>query len=131
MCLYYLLKKRINTFKNDYRNFLSLMEGKQLFCYTSRSNCKDWVESELLPVLDKNIEVILLNGKTPISNFPSQYISHALHNIKNIGFPNVMKIVNGEVRDASLHNEFYDTINQKLKAQTFLNHLKNKLNSLK
>jgi hypothetical protein len=56
--------------------------------------------------------VIFLNGKIPKSNFPEKFISRMLYRIDNIGFPNIMKIVDGKVIDISLKKEFYKELNK-------------------
>jgi hypothetical protein len=111
----YLISKTSTNYADEYRvkfaNFLSLNDGKKFFCYTSRNNSKEIIESQILSQLDKDISIIFLDGKKPISEYPVQSISWILYRIKNIGFPNIMKIENGKVIDISLKREFYHAIN--------------------
>lgn len=99
-------------FNKGYKRFLETHEGQKFFCYTSRKTSKGYVEKEILPLLSRDIEIIYLDGREPISKFPREYISAALYRIKNYGFPNIMEIVNGRMLDLSLKKELYETINQ-------------------
>lgn len=103
---YFIIKSKQS--EKEYQHFLAENNGKKFFCYTSRKKSKELIEKSVLPLLDKDIHVILLNGKNPISDFPSKYISTMLYRIKNIGFPNIMKIVNQKVTDISLKKEFHN-----------------------
>jgi hypothetical protein len=103
--------KKRKEFLKRYELFLKENEGKEFFCYTNRKNSREVIEMEVLPKLDISIQVIRIDGKQPITSLDESYISHALYNIKNIGFPNVMKVVKGQLVDYSLHNEMYNAIN--------------------
>lgn len=99
-------------FDKEYQEFLNNNNGKKFFCYTSRKYVCDFVENRILPLMDNDINVIFLNGKIPKSNFPERFISRMLIRIDNIGFPNIMKIVDGKVIDISLKREFYRELNK-------------------
>lgn len=122
--------KAFKIFLLEYQDFLNENEGQAFFCYTSRKNKQSLIEQNLLPELPKDIEIIFLHGKKPISNFPEKFISHALYKINNVGFPNVMKIIDGQVKDASLHENFYAIINQNQDMASFINIVHTKLKSL-
>lgn len=98
-------------FEKEYAEFLSENEGLEIFCYTNRDKFQNIIESKLLPDLDKTINVIKLIGKKPKTKLEQRFISRTLYSIKNVGFPNVMKIVDGQVLDISLHSEIYNSIN--------------------
>lgn len=100
-------------FQVDYAEFLKKHDGYVFFCYTNRKVSVDAIEKNVLPNLDKAVHVIKLVNKSPQSKFDERFISNALNNLKNVGFPNVMKIVNNEIIDYSLHNQVYDAVNQK------------------
>jgi hypothetical protein len=97
--------------ENEYAEFLSKNEGLEIFCYTNREKYQDIIEAKLLPDLDKTINVVKLLGKEPKTKLEQRFISLILYRIKNVGFPNVMKIVEGQVIDISLHSEIYNAIN--------------------
>lgn len=96
----------------EYQEFLNNNNGQKFFCYTSRKHVFDFVENSLLPSIANDINVIFLHGKTPKSRFPEKFISRMLYRIDNIGFPNIMKIVDGKVIDISLKKEFYKELNK-------------------
>lgn len=104
--------KRAAKFKSDYALFLSQHEGQEFFCYTNRKNSVNEVESYILPELDDSIKIIKLEGKEPHTDLDHRFISHALHNLKNVGFPNILKIVNAEMHDYSIHKQVYSAISQ-------------------
>lgn len=126
----YVAKREEKKFLVEYKQFLKEHEGQEFFCYTSRQNSQNWIEDRILPKLNSNIEIVFLDGKEPKTKLARKYISHSLYHIKNVGFPSVMKIVNGQMVDSSLHDKLYETINQNLSDQIFLEELKNKLESL-
>jgi hypothetical protein len=114
-----------------YKRFLKEHEGLEFFCYTNRKNSEQFVEEEILPALDSGINIIHLVGKRPVSEYDERCISHMLYRIKQVGFPNIMKIKDGHVVDLSLHNELYNTINQRKDPEVFLTALNGKLNELR
>lgn len=99
-------------FKEDYSSWLSKHEGEEFFCYTSRTNSVTEVEKHIVPALDGSVHVIKLVGKQPQSHLEERFVAHSLYNLKNVGFPNVMKIVNGEMFDLSIHSSAYNIISQ-------------------
>ena len=128
--LKHLSKKATQAFLAEYQTFLNENEGQEFFCYTSRKNSKNWIEQELLPKLKDDIEIIFLDGRTPISKSPQKFISHSLYRIESIGFPNVMKVVNGKMLDSSLHNELYQVINQRLSTSELIDKVHSQLGLL-
>jgi hypothetical protein len=104
--------KRDAKFKADYALFLSQHEGEEFFCYTNRKNSVNDIENYILPELGDAIKVIKLEGKEPQTDLDHRFISHALYNLKYVGFPNIMKIVNAEMHDYSIHNQVYSAISQ-------------------
>ncbi|MBO9702643.1 MAG: hypothetical protein J7604_20695 [Sporocytophaga sp.] len=93
--------------EEEYKEFLTQNEGKKFFCYTSKKKSRTIIETIILPQLDPDIHIILLDGKIPVSEFPQRHISPILYSITHLGFPNIMKIQNGRVLDISLKKEFY------------------------
>jgi hypothetical protein len=95
----------------EYHSFLLENEGLELFCYTNRELFCDVIEQEIVPTLEDSVRIVKLKGKEPHSEFEVKFISRALNELKNVGFPNVMKIVNGKFVDISMHKQIYDGIN--------------------
>jgi len=101
------------TFKKRYTKYLPKIEGKNFFIYNNRKNSTLFIENNLIPHLNKDVEVIFLDGEYPKSTFSREFISHMLHDLKNYKkFPHLMKVRNGEVLDQSVNNELYNTLNQ-------------------
>lgn len=109
----YQSKKQRERFLKRYREFLAAHEGEEFFCYTNRKEFVDVLEQQLIPKLGLKINIIKLEGKTPITDLNHEFVSYALYRLDNIVFPNVMKINNGVMMDISLHNEIYNAINNK------------------
>lgn len=101
-------RQRLNE---EYQEFLKQHDGLEIFCYTNRLKSCGVIESELIPKLDKHVHIIKLIGKEPQTELDMKHISRALYSVKEIGFPSIMKIVNGRVIDLSLHKAIYDAIN--------------------
>ena len=118
-------------FERRYAAFLAQNEGAEFFCYTNRMNSWPFVEAHILPVLDSRIHIVQLEGRMPVSTFNEAYISHMLHNIQQVGFPNVMKIVNSRVVDRSLHDELYTIVNQKRSPDLFVQVIEEQLTQLR
>lgn len=111
-------------FRKEYKTYLKSIEGKKFFVYNSRTNSYSYIKNNLLPQLPKDVEIIYLNGKVPITNLNKKYISHALHSIKNRkGFPYLLRVENGEMIDTSINNAFYNTKNQNKDIQLLLNQI--------
>lgn len=91
-------------FLGEYKDFLSKHEGRKFFCYTNRRNAVGAIEKNVIPFLDDSINIIKLVGKKPHTELDERFIGYALYNLRNIGFPNVMRIIDGEMYDISLHN---------------------------
>ncbi len=103
--------KAHQKFIEEYNEFLEGNEGLEIFCYTNRLKFCDAIEAQLIPTLNENIHVIKLIGKIPQTQLNESFISHALCNLKEVGFPNVMRVVDGKFIDLSLHKPIYDVIN--------------------
>ncbi len=99
-------------FLAEYKNFLNQNEGQKFFCYTNRKNSVKAIEENVLPLLDDSINIVKLVGKKPHTDLDERSIGYALYNLQNIGFPNVMQIINGEMHDVSLHKKMYAAVNE-------------------
>ncbi|MEM8529886.1 MAG: hypothetical protein AAGF95_03530 [Chloroflexota bacterium] len=133
LILLLMLVSRIQAqqFGRRYAAFLAQHEGIEFFCYTNRANSQFFVEEQILPVLDPQVHIIQLQGRKANSAFDEAYVSHMLHNIDQVGFPVVMKIVNGRVLDRSLHDELYCIINQKRDPTLLVQAIEDRLTQLR
>jgi hypothetical protein len=114
------------VFIKNYQKYMQTIEGTKFFCYNSRTNKQSYIKNNIIPVLPKDVKLIYLNGRTPITEYQPQYISHALKSIKDRkGFPYLLKISGGQLIVKSINNDFYNTINQ----NKDLGHLVKKIDS--
>jgi len=96
----------------DYNAWLAKHEGDEFFCYTNRNKSVVEVEKYILPVIGDSVYVVKLVGKDPHTELDQEFVSHALNNLNNVGFPNVMKIIGGRMHDISIRKPTYNAINQ-------------------
>lgn len=109
------LLSRSNGTGNDhaYRAYLQSIEGTKFFCYNNRRDSEEYIERSIIPNLPSDVKLIYLDGKTPLSDYEEKYISITLYRIKDReGFPYLLKVVDGEMLDCSVNNEFYNMLNQ-------------------
>lgn len=108
--------------KDRHKRFLLRLGSKNFFCYNNRADCKDFIETMVIPQLPSKIEIIYLNGKIPESGYPQQDISYLLFQLKNYHrFPHLIKIRNGELIDISINNDVFNIIHHKMSIQSMLN----------
>ena len=131
LALMFISRIQTRQFRRRYATFLVQNEGAEFFCYTNRANSQLFVKEHILPALDPQVHIIHLQGNKPISSFDEVYISHMLHSIEQVGFPSVMKIVNGRVFDRSLHHELYTIVNQKQSPTLFVETMEEQLTQLR
>lgn len=99
-------------FEKKYAEFLIENNGKNFFCYNNRKNSKKYIEEDIVPNLNDEIEVVFLNGRKIESKYNSEFISEALYGLKHYNkFPHLMKIRNGKLIDISINNPFYGVLN--------------------
>lgn len=95
------------------KDYLITLNGKNFFCYNNRTDAKVFIEKELLPKLGNNIELIYLNGWDVQSDYDKNILSKILYELRNYtGFPHLLKVREGKIIDASVNNEFYNTMHQ-------------------
>lgn len=101
------------TRERELNKYLSRLGDKNFFCYNNRPDAKEFIEKELIPKLDKGIELIYLDGHQPKSSYVQDHISLALYKLKNYSrFPHLLKIRNGQMIDESVNNELFNTMKQ-------------------
>ena len=108
-------------FEKEYENFLEQNNGKNFFCYNNKKKLKKFLESEIIPLLNNNIDIVYLNGRRVETKYSNEFISHALYNLKSYSkFPHLMKIRNGKLIDKSVNSIFYSIMNQNKLQNTLL-----------
>lgn len=98
-------------FHNAYTKYLHSIEGACFFCYNNRETSKAFIETEIIPNLSDNVEIVYVEGKSPRSDYTTEYIAKALFNIKNrSGYPYLLYVSEGKVVDLSINKEVYQTL---------------------
>lgn len=107
---YYKSKK----FEKQYSDFLMQNNESNFFCYNNSKKSKEFIETEIIPCLDKQIEVVYLNGKqVETENYSKEFISNALYSLRNYSrYPHLMKIREGKLVDKSINSLFFSVKNQ-------------------
>jgi len=101
------------TLEEEYRQYLLEIDGHKLFCYNNRKHTKEFIEKQIMPILPKDVKLIFLDGRFPVSEYPHQFTSMLLYNIRNqVGFPYLLRIQEGNVLEKSINNELYNSLNQ-------------------
>ena len=63
--------------------------------------------------MPNSVEVVFSNGSILETKYDKEFISKALHPLKDYnGFPHLIKVRNGRVSSESLNNQLYNTIRQ-------------------
>jgi hypothetical protein len=101
------------AFNKKYIAFLQEIDGMKFFCYNNNTKSQNYIEGNILPILQRDVQVIFLDGKIPKSDYETKFISRMLYSIRNKkGFPYLLKVSNGQLIDESVNNDFYNTMNQ-------------------
>ena len=114
-------------FEKKYSQFLLDNDNANFFCYNNRKKAKEYIETEIIPKLNNNIEIVFLNGKKiENENFQKDFLSNALYSLNNYSkFPHLMKIRNGKLIDESINSIFYSIKNQNKPQEKLLKQIDN------
>jgi hypothetical protein len=103
----------ITSFEQEYARYLIRLGNKNFFCYNNSRRSQEYVEKYVIPLLPSNVEIIFLNGKIPISDYPEIITSALLFKLQNFnGFPHLIKLREGHTSEKSINNLTYNCINQ-------------------
>jgi len=101
------------TFKKRYSKFLIENEGVNLFVYNDRKDLRLYIQDNILPELNPQIEIVFIRGEKPNSKFKNEFISHILNNLTDYRkFPHLIKLRKEKIIDQSINNQFYNVVNQ-------------------
>lgn len=109
------LANRWHQAKSDenYRQWLASIEGSCFFFYNSRRNSVTFARGTLVPALDSAVRVVFVDGKTIKAGPDSRYLSRLLLSARQYqGFPHLIKVVDGQVLEQSINNQFYSVVQQ-------------------
>lgn len=98
--------------EKEYKKYINQIEGKNFFCYNNKAQSLEFIKYHILPNLPTSVEVIFLDGKTPVSEYELKFISRTLYNFKDYqGYPHLFKVRNGNIIGESINNELFNIIN--------------------
>ncbi len=102
------IASRINSrkFKQQYSEFLYACDNVLFFCYTNRNQTQEYIEEKILPLLPSSLNIIYWEGHEVHSDYDPRFVTHMLYHTQNSGFPNLMRVTDGQVVDASLLKDF-------------------------
>ncbi len=99
-------------FDREYRQYLRTIDGKNFFCYNNRKKGFDYIQTQILPGLPREVEPLFLNGKSIESNYESRFMSKAFYSFQHYSrFPQLLKIRSGKAVDCSLNTELFSCLN--------------------
>jgi len=98
-------------FQKEYELYLQKMNGTCFFCYNSRKSSVVFARDVIVPELDSVIQIVFVEGQEIKYRPDSKFISKMLYSIKERkGFPYLLKIVDEQVLNCSVNNQFYSTM---------------------
>ncbi|HEV8592773.1 MAG TPA: hypothetical protein VGQ55_11780 [Pyrinomonadaceae bacterium] len=108
---FFSLKERFDRVR--FRRYLKANEGAKFFAYTNKQTSQEYVEREILPFLQKDIQILFLSGKGRINlGDEHEFIERIVWSMKGAkgGFPYVSEIIDGELVTESINNKLYSAI---------------------
>ncbi len=118
------------TFNKGYLMYLQSIEGTMFFCYNNRKTSIHFIEQEIIPKLSPEIKIIFVNGRKLQTEYNTGYLSHALYQIKRtVGFPYLLKVVDGKMADYSINKELFDIINKRKNKNIYIDQLMDRINA--
>ncbi len=97
----------------EYQDFLRTQNEGKFLVYTNKTKSKAFVENEILPNLDKEIQVIYIEGKAVHTEVNYRIVNRLLYDQKVVGgFPWVIKIASGKPYYTSINNQLSNAIKE-------------------
>jgi hypothetical protein len=95
-------------FKKDYAEYLKKKDGACFFYYNNRKSSINYIREFLLPELPEYVQVVFVERREVDSGPDGKYLAKMLGDVKERrGFPYLLKIMNGQVLECSVNNQFY------------------------
>jgi|GEM_PF-1110927 len=95
-------------FKQEYDKYLRRMNGACFFCYNSRKSSVAFARDAVVPALGPTMQVVFVGGSKIDLGPDSRFVSRMLSSVRERkGFPYLLKIMDGQVLDCSVNNQFY------------------------
>lgn len=99
------------------------------FIYTTGKRKRKFIESSVLPQLNKGIELATFNGKE-FSGFIDTKIARMLSIYDNHGFPIIGKIEEGKITHESLKVEFHEMVIRDKSERAFISEVQERIDKL-
>lgn len=103
----YFLNKSHKEFLGKFEEFLTTLEGKTFFCYTSRASSSCFIQNNVIPHLSEEIEIIFVEGRQYHTAMEQSFVYRMLEVLSKSKYPKALKICKGKVVERSFHKEFY------------------------
>jgi hypothetical protein len=95
-------------FQKNYKDYLDKRNGAWFFYYNNRQSSLAYIREFLLPVLPPSVQVVFVEGRKIASGSDGKYLGKMLGDVKERkGFPYLFKIVDGQVLECSVNNQFF------------------------
>lgn len=104
-----------------FREQLSRMEGGLFFAYNTKHDIRRFVESEIIPRLPSQVEVLFLNGKVLESHPLYGLHSRILFSVPTRqGFPYLIRIHKQTVCGTSIRTSVFNTLKQEKSVEALM-----------
>lgn len=106
-----------------FAGYLKANEGAKFFAYTNKQSSQKYVETEILPFLPKDVQVLFLSGKGRINlGDEHKFTLRIIWSMKAAkgGFPYVSKVANGELVTESANNRLHSAIRRGVGSEKIL-----------
>ncbi|GGG60120.1 hypothetical protein GCM10011378_40110 [Hymenobacter glacieicola] len=84
------------------------MNGTCFFYYNNRKSSLAYIREVLLPALSPSVQVVFVERREVDAGPDGKYLAKMLGEVKERkGFPYLLKIIDGQVIECSVNNQFY------------------------
>jgi hypothetical protein len=95
-------------FQKNYTDYLNRMNGACFFYYNNKKSSIEYIREFLLPELPPFVKVVFVETREVDSGPDGKYVAKMLGDVRERrGFPYLLKIVDGQVLECSVNNQFY------------------------
>ncbi|WP_019949557.1 hypothetical protein [Hymenobacter aerophilus] len=94
--------------QKSYKEYLARMNGTCFFYYNNRKSSFAYIREFLLPALSPSVQVVFVERREVDAGPDGKYLARMLGEVKERkGFPYLLKIMDGQVVECSVNNQFY------------------------
>lgn len=124
----WLLNRDNREFNKKYKLYLRSIEGEKFFCYTNKKITRRFVESQILPHISDDINIIFLEGQKVNTQYDKDFMKRA---VWGKSLPCFMKVCNGKMAYRSIARELLDAVYGRIEVNELVSILMKQLESLK